>query len=160
MVQFKKMKRLYNALYQFQAYLMGIALFLVLLSVSVRVKGSSIDLLWKDYPFMAIVILLTGLFFIILYIQIDKYKLTKLRNRIKKQSIADSNDFANLLLQLTKRQREVYDQIILGKSNKEIRKEFFIEASTLKTHINQIYKKLNINNRRELRIFHDKHMKN
>jgi len=46
---------------------------------------------------------------------------------------------------------EVYDLIISGKTNKEIMTELFIEQSTLKSHINQIYKKLNIKNRRELK---------
>ncbi len=61
------------------------------------------------------------------------------------------NDFNALLVGLTMRQKEVYDLIISGKTNKEIISELFIEQSTLKTHINQIYKKLNIKNRNELK---------
>ncbi|CAN0589399.1 unnamed protein product, partial [Ectocarpus sp. 12 AP-2014] len=53
---------------------------------------------------------------------------------------------------LTERQREVYDLIISGKTNKEIMSELFIEQSTLKSHVNQIYKKLNIKSRRELKL--------
>ena len=56
-----------------------------------------------------------------------------------------------LLSRLTERQRKVYDLILLGKTNKEIMSELFIEQSTLKSHINQIYKKLNIKSRRELK---------
>jgi DNA-binding CsgD family transcriptional regulator len=41
--------------------------------------------------------------------------------------------------------------IIVGKTNKEIMSELFIEQSTLKSHINQIYKQLNIKNRNELK---------
>lgn len=56
-----------------------------------------------------------------------------------------------LLSRLTERQRKVYDLILLGKTNKEIMSELFIEQSTLKSHINQIYKKLDIKSRRELK---------
>ncbi|MBK8633661.1 MAG: response regulator transcription factor [Saprospiraceae bacterium] len=52
---------------------------------------------------------------------------------------------------MSERQREVYDLIISGKTNKEIMTELFIEQSTLKSHINQIYKKLNISNRKALK---------
>lgn len=41
--------------------------------------------------------------------------------------------------------------IISGKSNKEIIEMLFIEPSTLKTHINKIYKILELNSRKELR---------
>jgi DNA-binding NarL/FixJ family response regulator len=40
--------------------------------------------------------------------------------------------------------------IIEGKSNKEIAKELFISLSTVKTHITNIYKKLNLSNRSDL----------
>jgi DNA-binding NarL/FixJ family response regulator len=56
------------------------------------------------------------------------------------------------LNELTERQREVYNLIISGKTNKEIMTELFIEQSTLKSHINQIYKKLNIKKRSELKL--------
>ena len=53
---------------------------------------------------------------------------------------------------LTERQREVYNLIVSGKTNKEIMTELFIEQSTLKSHINQIYKKIGIKSRRELKL--------
>ncbi|HCR55080.1 MAG TPA: hypothetical protein DIW27_11735, partial [Cytophagales bacterium] len=56
-----------------------------------------------------------------------------------------------LLDGLTERQREVYGLIISGKTNKEVMTELFIEQSTLKSHINQIYRKLDIRSRRELK---------
>ena len=36
-----------------------------------------------------------------------------------------------------------------GKSNKDIAAENFVELSTVKTHINNIYAKLGVNSRRE-----------
>ena len=63
-----------------------------------------------------------------------------------------SEEVNTLLNELTERQREVYDLIISGKTNKEIKNELFIEQSTLKSHINQIYKKMDIKSRRELKL--------
>lgn len=51
---------------------------------------------------------------------------------------------------LTQRELEVYSCILQEKTNNQIADELFIEESTLKSHINRIYKKLNVKNRREL----------
>lgn len=89
---------------------------------------------------------------IIIYIQLDKEEIKSLSNRIKELSVETNEEFESLLLELTERQKEVYDLIILGKTNKEIISELFIEKSTLKTHINQIYKKLDIKDRKALKL--------
>lgn len=44
-----------------------------------------------------------------------------------------------------------FDLIVAGKSNKEIIEKLFIELSTLKTHINKIYKTLEVSSRKEAR---------
>lgn len=51
---------------------------------------------------------------------------------------------------LSERELEVFYALLSGKSNQDIRAFLFIEKSTLKTHINRIYKKLNVHNREEL----------
>lgn len=51
---------------------------------------------------------------------------------------------------LTDRQLEVIHCVLLGKSNEEIAKELFISVSTVKTHLNNIYKELNVANRLSL----------
>lgn len=51
---------------------------------------------------------------------------------------------------LTDRQLEVINCVLLGKSNEEIAKELFISISTVKTHLNNIYKELNVANRLSL----------
>ena len=145
------MERIYNLLHKFQGLLQGLALFLILLSVSVRFTGTSIQAVWKDYPMLAILILLAGLILILLYIQIDRWKLKQLHTQIQTQGSEGNKKVRENIHTLSKRQKEVYEKIIQGKSNKEIRGELFIEASTLKTHINQIYKKLDIKSRGELR---------
>jgi DNA-binding CsgD family transcriptional regulator len=54
--------------------------------------------------------------------------------------------------QLTRRELQILQLIAAGKTNKEIAAMQFIELSTVKTHVNNIYAKLSVNNRREARI--------
>jgi len=55
----------------------------------------------------------------------------------------------NLLSTLTTKELSILQQIANGKSNKEIAALNFVEVSTIKTHINNIYTKLGLKNRRE-----------
>ena len=50
---------------------------------------------------------------------------------------------------LTAKELEILQMIAEGKSNKEIANLLFIEISTVKTHINKIYTKLNVKSRKE-----------
>lgn len=51
---------------------------------------------------------------------------------------------------LTPKEKEVAKMILDRKKNQEIANEMFVELSTIKTHINNIYKKVGVNNRKEL----------
>jgi DNA-binding CsgD family transcriptional regulator len=53
------------------------------------------------------------------------------------------------LTELTQKELLILVQIAAGKSNKEIAADNFVELSTIKTHINNIYSKLGVNSRRE-----------
>lgn len=53
--------------------------------------------------------------------------------------------------QLTNQETKIFDLIKSGKTNKEIATVLFISHSTVKTHVNNIYKKLDITTRNELR---------
>ncbi|MFT3827878.1 MAG: LuxR C-terminal-related transcriptional regulator [Chitinophagaceae bacterium] len=57
----------------------------------------------------------------------------------------------SLLTLLTNRELEVLQLIAEGKTNKEIAAAQFVEISTIKTHVNNIYGKLAISNRKEAR---------
>ena len=48
---------------------------------------------------------------------------------------------------LTQRQREVLSLLRFGKSNKEIARVLDISVATVNTHINAIYRALNVDNR-------------
>jgi len=55
-----------------------------------------------------------------------------------------------IVLNLTKQELVIKKLITDGKTNKEIANELHISLSTVKTHISNIYQKLNISNRKEL----------
>ncbi|MDY8137876.1 response regulator transcription factor [Aquimarina sp. 2201CG5-10] len=99
---------------------------LILLSKNVVQQKYSISLLLNGIGLLIIITLL------IFY----------LRSRKKSKS--------NPSFSLSKQENTIKNLIIEGKSNKEIANELFISLSTVKTHITNIYSKLNISNRKEL----------
>jgi DNA-binding CsgD family transcriptional regulator len=51
---------------------------------------------------------------------------------------------------ITKRERQVVEQICLGKTNKQIAEELFISLQTVKDHTHRIYSKLGVKSRMQL----------
>ena len=51
---------------------------------------------------------------------------------------------------LTNREKEITALVISGKTNKEIEKELFISLKTVKSHLYNVYQKLNVQNRLQL----------
>lgn len=67
---------------------------------------------------------------------------------------AESSSTDTLLIDnLSKREREVLNLVGLGLSNRVIAKRLFISEATVKTHIYNLTKKINVNNRTELALF-------
>jgi len=100
---------------------------------------SNIFLVYKYFKFdyyitaVAILFLVAGFF-------VSKYK----------QPDKNNNDTAkDILSNLTSRELAILQLIAEGKSNKEIAAINYVEVSTIKTHINNIYAKLALQNRRE-----------
>lgn len=145
------LNKITDILFKYQNYLIGFAIFLSLSAVSVTINQGRITLNLQNYPLLIILLVVLSILCVLIYIKIDQGKIAALSNQIKIESNHKTAEFNILLSELTTRQREVYDLILSGKSNKEIMSHLFIEQSTLKTHINQIYKKLNIKNRKELK---------
>lgn len=56
----------------------------------------------------------------------------------------------NLLQNLSVQERKIYALILEGKSNKEISEELSIGLSTAKSHVSNIFSKLDINSRKEI----------
>ena len=53
--------------------------------------------------------------------------------------------------QLTKQEQNILTLLLNDQSNKEIADNLFVSLSTVKTHVNNIYKKLNVQSREELK---------
>ncbi|MBK7529059.1 MAG: helix-turn-helix transcriptional regulator [Sphingobacteriales bacterium] len=83
--------------------------------------------------------------------KIEKVKTDNLIKLIKTEIIANRTNTENQLDKLSAKQKQVFDLIVTGKSNKEIMDELCIELSTLKTHINKIYKILGITSRQQIK---------
>ncbi|MDP5093062.1 MAG: LuxR C-terminal-related transcriptional regulator [Polaribacter sp.] len=139
-----------STLSKYHKYLLVAALILSSIAISIKGSDGEVKLVLNDYPVIITLLITISLFLVAVYFHINKKKISNLSAQIKESNIKGERIDA-LLSELTERQREVYDLIISGKTNKEIMKELFIEQSTLKTHINQIYGKLNIKSRSELK---------
>ena len=48
---------------------------------------------------------------------------------------------------LTQREKEILNLVSLGNSNSQVAKKLFVREVTVKTHLNNIYRKLNVDNR-------------
>ncbi len=57
------------------------------------------------------------------------------------------NSSMSKILKLSPREKEILRNLGLGKSNREIGQQLFISESTVKNHVRNIFKKLNVNNR-------------
>ncbi len=136
---------------KYQKYLLGIALVLSSLAISIRGSDGEIRLVLQNYPVLIFLFVVVSFVLVAIYFQMNSRAISSLSNQIWEQSKIKPQEIHSLLDELSERQREVYDLIISGKTNKEIMTELFIEQSTLKSHINQIYKKLNISNRKALK---------
>ena len=135
----------------FQKYLLAIALVLTSIAISIRGSDGKIKLVLHNYPGLLFLMVVVSTILIWLYFKITSRRISSLSIQIREQSKIKSDANNAQIDELSGRQKEVYDLIISGKTNKEIINELFIEQSTLKSHINQIYKKLNIKSRRELK---------
>jgi len=145
------MKSVIDIVSKYQKYFLGLAIFLSFASVSVTISQGEINLNLRNYPVVMISLVAISIILALIYIEIDRQKIRSLSNQLKAAALQDNDDLQSLLDQLTFRQKEVYDLIVDGKTNKEIMSLLYIEQSTLKTHINQLYKKLNIKSRKELK---------
>ncbi|MFD2586040.1 LuxR C-terminal-related transcriptional regulator [Croceitalea marina] len=138
-------------LLKYKKYFLVLAIVLTSVAISIRSHDGKVDLILRDYPIIIFLMMIISIFLFVLYAEVNKRSIGNLSLQIKERSKDKGEDFNQLLFELTGRQKEVYDLIIAGKTNKEIMSELFIEQSTLKTHINQIYRKLDIKNRKELK---------
>lgn len=83
--------------------------------------------------------------------QIFQYKnqLETLTQQLQQQPMLAPTPPLPSLASLTQKEEEILHLICAKKSNKEIAAELFVELSTVKTHINKLYSKLGVSNRKK-----------
>lgn len=74
-------------------------------------------------------------------------------NRFKKLK---KKEHLDLTKKLTKQEQKIVGLLLENKTNKEIAQEVFVSHSTVKTHINNVYKKLNITSRDQIKSLFNK----
>lgn len=76
--------------------------------------------------------------------------------QLKKALALQTQSRQNAITNLTNQEEKILNLILKNKSNKEIANELFISISTVKTHINTLYKKLNVSSRSEVKALYSK----
>lgn len=98
---------------------------------------------WKTRWFLSLIVIIvigSGLL-------LHKRRLRTLEFRFRKE-----HEMNELLTKhnISKREKQIVNSILTGKSNKDIENEFFISPHTVKNHIYNIFKKFGVRNRGEL----------
>ncbi|WP_234859525.1 response regulator transcription factor [Aquimarina aquimarini] len=83
------------------------------------------------------------LLLLILSVLINIFQLLKYRKNKNLEGITEKN--------LTQQEQKVLNLILADKTNKEIASTMFVSISTIKTHINNLYKKLGVRTRNEVK---------
>ncbi len=131
-----------------QELLIALSIFLGLCSIGFSFEGTTFLWFWQKYPIIPVLLLLFA-FFAIRYwlkLEIEKQRQDILAEYTRNNETTEQTNFRNLL---SPREIEVLNLINSGLSNKEIAEKLFVSLSTVKTHINNIYKILEVKNRRE-----------
>ncbi len=79
------------------------------------------------------------------------------QNKKLKKALSKDSTSVHKVVEFTNQEKKILKAIASGKSNKEIASELFVELSTVKSHINKIYSKLEVKSRNEA-ILKTKHM--
>jgi len=140
--------KILNFIYKNQKLVEGLTIFLIFLGVSFTFNKNGATWVWHSNPGIAFLIAIIAVSLGVILVRVERYKIQRTSSLISKNK-NDNNKYELL----TNRQKQVYDLLLLNKSNKEICNELFIEISTLKTHINRIYKIMNVQNRKELKTY-------
>ncbi len=77
--------------------------------------------------------------------------LSIITNLLLFKKVSSQKSRHSAIKKLTKQEQNILNLILQNKSNKEIASEVFVSLSTVKTHINNLYKKLNVTSREEVK---------
>lgn len=135
---------------KYRRFLVPIAIFCVLTSISFSFSSSGTTWIWNKMPFVPLMLVAVAMIAAKIWVMLEQQKQQAKIEQIQQywQSLSP-NPTENALAKLSSRETEVLLKIAEGKTNQQIADDLFIELSTIKTHINNIYKTLGINNRKE-----------
>jgi DNA-binding CsgD family transcriptional regulator len=142
-----------DLLFRHQKKLELIAIFLLCMTISFRFTNFKTVWLWNDRTYIAVILVFIIILIALIWIKIEKVRTAALIAHIKSETSANGSNTENPIEELSYKQKQVFDLIAAGKSNKEIMDALYIELSTLKTHINKIYKTLGIKSRKQAQKF-------
>lgn len=135
---------------QIQRILIGIMIFTALSAIGFSFTNNRVDWFWSKAPYMAVLLIVltfaTSKIWLIIDRQNQDNRLKTILSNLDNKGIDRGNP---LIDKLSEREKEVLKKIGEGKANKQIADELFVSLSTVKTHINNIYRALKISNRRE-----------
>lgn len=69
---------------------------------------------------------------------------------LEEHMISTQNKISSIVTMLTKRERNIFEAILQGKSNQEICDELFISSRTVENYTSRLYAKINVKSREEL----------
>ena len=135
---------------QIQKILIGIMIFTALSAIGFSFSKNQVDWFWSKAPYLAVLLIAITFVTSKIWLKIDRKnqddRLKAILSDLGHKGYGSGNP---LLVKLSEREREVLNKIGEGKRNKQIADELFISLSTVKTHINNIYKVLKVSNRKD-----------
>lgn len=131
-----------------QEILIALSILLILCSIGFSFAGTTFLWFWQKYPIVPVLLILFAFFAIRYWLKLEIQRQRQQIHSEYQQNI-DPTQQADFQKLLSAREIEVLELINSGLSNKEIAGKLFISLSTVKTHINNIYKILEVKNRRE-----------
>jgi DNA-binding NarL/FixJ family response regulator len=132
-----------------QRILTAVIILVAMCSIGFSFSAGKTNWFWARAPYVAILLMAIAFVASRAWLQIEQKKQNEKIQSILSRLKAEQNQREDPSNGLSGREKEVLLGIAAGKSNKQIAEELFIEVSTVKTHINKIYKTLNVASRKE-----------
>lgn len=139
-----------DALFRFQKFLIPSFSLLFLGAVYILFGEVADKLEWNETVYVLVLIMAASFGVSFAWARIEYAKVRLLMDKLQAVEKNKETSLQQRLNQLSFKEKEVLKHILAGRSNKEICATLYIEHSTLKSHINHIYKKLEVNSRKEI----------
>jgi DNA-binding CsgD family transcriptional regulator len=139
-----------DALFRFQKILIPSFTLLFFGAVYILFGEVADKLEWNESVYVLVLIMAASFGVSFTWARIEYSKIRIMMDKLHAEEKNKEISLQHRLNQLSFKEREVLNHVLAGKSNKEICATLFIEHSTLKSHINHIYKKLEVKTRKEI----------